>query len=107
MLLQHSQPSVAMKAEYSKRAVADLHRIAAYHQKSANPQLVQQIAAALQVRIARILQAPEAGRPVAQRPGVRVALLIRYRYRIFYRVTADTIQIIHIRHMARRPWPPG
>jgi len=44
---------------------------------------------------------------VAQRPGVRVMLLVRYRYKIFYRVVGTTVRIIHIRHMSRRPWPPG
>jgi plasmid stabilization system protein ParE len=28
----------------------------------------------------------------------------RYPYRIYYRLRGDEIWIVHIRHMARRPW---
>jgi hypothetical protein len=28
----------------------------------------------------------------------------RYPYKIFYRVIADTIEILHIHHAARQPW---
>jgi len=38
-----------------------------------------------------------------QRPGVRVAFVLRYRYKIFYRVTTDAIRIVHIRHTSRAP----
>jgi plasmid stabilization system protein ParE len=35
---------------------------------------------------------------------VRVVLLIRYPYKIFYRILQDRIRILHIRHTSRRPW---
>jgi plasmid stabilization system protein ParE len=41
---------------------------------------------------------------VEQRPGVRVVPLIRYPYKIFYRIADDTVRILHIRHTSRRPW---
>jgi plasmid stabilization system protein ParE len=28
----------------------------------------------------------------------------RYRYKIFYAVAGDTVEIIHVRHASRRPW---
>jgi toxin ParE1/3/4 len=37
-------------------------------------------------------------------PRVRVKLVLRYRYRSFYRVREETIEIVHIRHTSRRPW---
>jgi plasmid stabilization system protein ParE len=40
----------------------------------------------------------------------RGAPLSRYPYKIFYRVTGDTVEILHIRHAARQPRdaaPPG
>jgi toxin ParE1/3/4 len=37
-------------------------------------------------------------------PDVRVKFLIRYLYKIFYRVRRDVVEILHIRHAARRPW---
>ncbi|HKY85506.1 MAG TPA: type II toxin-antitoxin system RelE/ParE family toxin [Pseudorhodoplanes sp.] len=37
-------------------------------------------------------------------PDIRVKVLGRYRYKIFYSVSGDTIEIVHIRHAVRRPW---
>jgi plasmid stabilization system protein ParE len=36
--------------------------------------------------------------------SVRVKTVGRYHYRIFYSVDGDTVEIIHVRHGARRPW---
>ena len=33
-----------------------------------------------------------------------VKFVIRYRYKIFYRVRGDVVAVAHIRHMSRRPW---
>ena len=95
-----------MNVEYSKRAVSDLRQIAAYHARSDDVGVGEKIAAGIRELVSRIAQAPQRGRPVAQRPGVRVILLVRYRYKIFYRGAGTTVRIIHIRHMSRRPWPP-
>lgn len=38
-------------------------------------------------------------------PDIRVKVLGRYRYKIFFAVIGtDAVEIIHIRHTARRPW---
>ncbi len=36
------------------------------------------------------------------------ASIVRYPYKIFYRVRADIVEILHIRHTSRRAWagPP-
>jgi toxin ParE1/3/4 len=93
-----------MRVEYSKRAIADLRHIAAYHARSGNPAKAARIAARLQEVIARIAVSPLSGRAVVRRPGVRVALLPSYRYKIFYRVAGDAVRIVHIRHTSRRPY---
>ena len=93
-----------MRIEYSKRAVNDLAHIAAFHVRSGNPNLAKAIAERVEEVIGRIAVSPLLGRPVVQRPGVRVALLARYRYKIFYRVAGDVIRIAHIRHTSRRPY---
>ena len=95
-----------MNVEYSKRAVSDLRQIAAYYARSDDAAVGEKIASAIRDLVSRIAQTPEWGRPVVQRPGVRVMLLVRYRYKIFYRILGTAIRIIHIRHMSRRPWPP-
>ena len=38
------------------------------------------------------------------RPDIRVAPLGRFPYKIFYRVRANAVEILHINHAARVPW---
>jgi toxin ParE1/3/4 len=93
-----------MRVEYSKRALADLRQIAAYYARSGNLAIAERTAEHIQQVIARIAVSPFSGRAVVGRPGVRVALLPSYRYKIFYRVAGDAIRIMHIRHTSRRPY---
>jgi toxin ParE1/3/4 len=51
----------------------------------------------------RIGQWPKSAEEVEQRPGVRVVPLVRYPYKIFYQMTTDAVEILHIHHAARRP----
>ena len=97
-----------MRIEYSKRALSDLNDIAEYSATLVDPAVgerIARIAARIRQVVARIGQLPQSGRPVLQRPGVRVVPLLRYRYLIFYTVRGDAVRILHIRHTSRRPWP--
>ena len=94
-----------MKAEFTNRAVADLRKISAQSSK----EFGDRVAAALELRIRaaveQIANAPESAPRVEQRPGMRVLPLVRYPFKVFYRIVdSDTIRILHIRHTARRPW---
>ena len=80
-----------MRIEYSKRAIADLRKIAEYHLKSDEPEIAATLEQRIRATIVRIARSPHSGAPVVQRPGVRVGFLLRYRYKIFYRVSGDTI----------------
>ncbi len=95
-----------MKVEYSRRAVADLRRISGDSRRTFG----HRVAAALEVRIRAIAEqirnAPESAPRVDERPGMRVVPLVRYPYKIFYRIFEDRVRILHIRHTARRPWDP-
>jgi toxin ParE1/3/4 len=93
-----------MRVEYSKRALADLRQIAAYYARAGNATIADRIAERIQQVIARITVSPLSGRAVVRRPGVRVALLPSYRYKIFYRAAEDAIRIVHIRHTSRHPY---
>ena len=93
-----------MKVEYSKRALSDLKEIAAYCATLDDPSVGERIAARIEAVVNRIAQLPQSGRPVVQRPGVRVVPLLRYRYVIFYAVRGKTVRILHVRHTSRRPW---
>jgi plasmid stabilization system protein ParE len=37
-------------------------------------------------------------------PDIRVHVVQRYRYKIFYSVVGEAVEIIHVRHTSRRPW---
>jgi toxin ParE1/3/4 len=92
-----------MKLVYSRRALADLAGIAAYYTASASPAIADSIGRRLEDVIDRILRVPEAAPKLSQRSHVRVVAVIRYPFRIFYRVRKDTIDILHVRHTSRRP----
>ncbi|HYI26592.1 MAG TPA: type II toxin-antitoxin system RelE/ParE family toxin [Bradyrhizobium sp.] len=92
-----------MKLVYSRRALADLDEIATYYSASASPAIAQSIERRLSDVIDRICRVPEAAPRVSQRSQVRMVAVVRYPFRIFYRVRDNTVDILHIRHTSRRP----
>jgi toxin ParE1/3/4 len=93
-----------MNVVYSPRAARDLEAIAAYHRAFASPRIAAAIGARIEHVISRVAEHPNSAPRVLERRGVRVALVLRYPYKIFYRIRGDAIEILHIRHTARRPW---
>ena len=93
-----------MNVIYSPRALRDLQRIAAYYQSVADPNIARAVGARIEHVINRIARNPLSAPRLTKRKGVRVALVFRYPYKIFYREGGDEIEILHIRHTARRPW---
>jgi toxin ParE1/3/4 len=92
-----------MKLVYSRRAVADLSEIAIYYAANTSPAIAEAIERRLAHVIDRICRAPEAAPRISQRSQVRAATVVRYPFRIFYRIRGNTIDILHIRHTSRRP----
>jgi toxin ParE1/3/4 len=92
-----------MKVEYSNRALADLRKVSADSRAFG-----EAVTAALETRIQNVVayigEHPEAAAHVFERPNVRVVPLIRYPYKIFYRILEDRVRILHLRHTSRRPW---
>ncbi len=93
-----------MKAEYAPRALADLAVLGERSRRVFGDAVAQALETYIRATIARLAVMPEAGQQLPERAGVRVVSLIRYPYKIFYTVTAETLTILHIRHAARRPW---
>jgi toxin ParE1/3/4 len=87
-----------VKLVYSRQALADLDEIATYYTASASPAIADAIGRRLEDVIDRIRHTQQAAPKVSQRSQVRVAAVVRYPFRIFYRVRDDTIDILHIRH---------
>jgi toxin ParE1/3/4 len=92
-----------MKLVYSRRALADLDEIATYYSVNASPVIAESIERRFREVIDRICRAPDSAPRIAQRSQVRVVAVVRYPFRIFYRVRGDRVDILHIRHTSRRP----
>jgi plasmid stabilization system protein ParE len=93
-----------MKVEYSNRAVADLHKISTETRLVFGDRVAEALDPRIRAVIRRISIAPLSAPQVKGRPDMRVVPLLRYPFKIFYRVLDDRIRIQHIRHTARRPW---
>ena len=91
-----------MKIGYSRRALADIQEIAAYCSVNAGPAVALSIQSRFIEVVERIRRSPESAPRVTQRPHVRVASVVRYAFRIFYRIRGDGIDVVHIRHTSRR-----
>jgi toxin ParE1/3/4 len=89
-----------MKVVYTTEALADLESILSYI-ASNYPAVSEAFQNRLHAVVARVSRWPESAQEVAERPGVRVVPLIRYPYKIFYQVSNETIEILHVHHAAR------
>jgi toxin ParE1/3/4 len=96
-----------MKLVYSRRALADLDEIANYYSINVSPALARSVEERLIQAIERIRSMPEAAPRVSQRSHIRAIAVVRYPFRIFYRLRDDNIDILHVRHTSRRPAAPG
>lgn len=92
-----------MKIVYSRQALADLKLIAEYYAFKASPTIAGSIGRRIEQVIGRIAAAPLSGTRLSQRSNIRTTIVVRYPFRIFYRVGDMRIDILHIRHTSRRP----
>jgi toxin ParE1/3/4 len=94
-----------MIIRYSPRSTKDLESIHEYLTERAS-KAAPNVLTAIYAAIEFVRRHPEAAEATRIR-GVRAKVVQRYRFKIFYRVleTDNTIEIIHVRHTSRRPWP--
>ncbi len=88
---------------YSRQALANLDEISAFYMANAGPIVAETIGKRINDVIDLIYRAPEAAPRESRRSRVRVASVVQYPFRIFYRVRKDRIDILYIRHTSRRP----
>ena len=91
-----------MKVRYRERAFTDLEAIFNYLAER-SPAGARNVLAAIADAVDMIAAQPEAAKRTSD-ASVRVKTVGRYRYQIFYCVEGDAVEIIHVRHGARRPW---
>jgi toxin ParE1/3/4 len=91
-----------MRVRFSPQAFADRERIFEYL-AARSPIGARNVLASIGAAVAQLADQPNSGYPT-DHPDVRVKFVVRYPYKIFYRVRDDMIEIVHIRHTSRRPW---
>lgn len=94
-----------MRVRYTPRAFADREQIFDYLRER-SPGGARNVTASIRVAVTQLSEQPYSGYATDD-PAVRVKFIGRYPYKIFYRVRIETVEIIHIRHTARRPWKGG
>ena len=91
-----------MKVRYTPEAFADRERIFKYLREH-SPSGARSVMASIREAVQLLRDHPYSGYKTND-PDVRVKFLIRYPYKMFYRVRDDVVEIAHIRHTSRRPW---
>jgi toxin ParE1/3/4 len=94
-----------MRIRYTPRAFADLDVIRTYISQH-NPAAAGRVIALIEKVVVRLGDFPESG----QRTDDLDAWIVfsaRYPYRIYYRIAAGEVLILHIRHSARQPLQSG
>ncbi|HEY1361749.1 MAG TPA: type II toxin-antitoxin system RelE/ParE family toxin [Xanthobacteraceae bacterium] len=90
-----------MKVRYTPRARGDIEEIFRCLEARSSAG-ARNVLAAIYAGVEFIAEHPEASQR-ADDP-VRVKIVRRYRYKIFYSIDGDTIEILHVRHTSRRRW---
>jgi toxin ParE1/3/4 len=90
-----------MTVGYTPRAFSDREQIIEYLRER-SPVGAQNVAASIRDAVAQLREHPLSGYRTND-PEVRVVFLVRYPYKIFYRVR-DIVEILHIRHTSRREY---
>ena len=89
-----------MRVALTDEALSDLDTILTYTEAN-HPTAAAVVEHRLRTSLRRIGAWPESAQVVADRPGLRMVPLVRYPFRIFYRVADNQVEVIHMHHTAR------
>ncbi|HEX4303112.1 MAG TPA: type II toxin-antitoxin system RelE/ParE family toxin [Rhizomicrobium sp.] len=89
-----------MKLIWSDPALTDLDEILAFTQKH-YPQVVVALKDRIRVVLGRVRKRPRSAQSLLGQPSVRTVPLLRYPYRIHYRIDGDVLYILHVHHTSR------
>ena len=92
-----------MRVVWTAAALSDLDEALDYTKRHF-PQSLHSLERRIRATVERVARWPESARRVEGRSDVRVVPLVRYPYRLFYRVRGDRIEILHVHHAARLTW---
>lgn len=91
-----------MKVRFTLPALANLEAIYDYVSQY-NPDAANHVKVRIKERAESLGDFPRSGKET-DLPMVRVFVVGRYPYLIFYKAEDDEVQILHVRHGARRPF---
>jgi len=92
-----------MRVRYTPRARGDIEQIYRFLEER-SPVGARNVLRAIYAGVQFISEFPQASEQTDD-PHVRVRIVRRYRYRVFYRIVGgDSVEILHIRHTSRRLW---
>jgi toxin ParE1/3/4 len=91
-----------MRLRYRAQALADIDAIHRYLEER-SPSGARSVLRAIYASIQLIADHPLSYQR-ADDSDIRVHVVRRYRYKIFYSVVGDEVEIIHVRHSSRRQW---
>jgi plasmid stabilization system protein ParE len=91
-----------MRLRYRAQALTDIDGIHRYLEER-SPSCARSVLQAIFASIQLIAERPQSYQRTDDQ-DIRVHVVRRYRYKIFYSVAGDTVEIIHVRHTSRRPW---
>jgi len=95
-----------MRIRYTPRARGDIERIYRYLEKR-SPSGARNVLRAIYAGVQFIAEHPQAS-VRTDNPVIRVRIVRRYRYKLFYRIAdSDSVEIVHVRHASRRSWAGG
>ncbi len=92
---------MAYKVRYTPRALGDLDGIFEYIAEQ-NPRAARAVKARIRERIESLARFPASG-PESATPGLRMLVVGRYPYLVFYEIdeAKKHVAIVHIRHASR------
>jgi plasmid stabilization system protein ParE len=91
-----------MRLRYRAQALTDIDGIHRYLEER-SPSGARSVLQAIYASIQLIAERPQSYQRTDDQ-DIRVHVVRRYRYKIFYGVAGDTVEIIQVRHTSRRPW---
>ena len=91
-----------MRIRFTPRARGDLDDIFQYLNPR-SPTAARNVMSAIYTAVGFITEFPF-GSEATDDPNIRINVVHRYRYKIFYKIADEGIEILHIRHSSRRPW---
>jgi plasmid stabilization system protein ParE len=90
-----------MKIRYSPQAREDLRDIVSYLDER-SPVGAENVMRAIYAGIQFLAENPMASQETSL-AEIRVKIVRRYNFKIFYRIDGNAVELIHIRHAARQP----